>query len=120
MANKNSNSKQVLVEREPYEKDGNTYFSHVVKGTIRGKEVKAVLVPHDVGGYALLDIVFGDNLTAELVLKPYEIKDEKAKRTITGNTYAVRSADPETGEILECPVKPYRSSDKTILGIITR
>lgn len=81
MANKNGKSNQVLVEREPYEKDGNTYYSHVVKDTIRGKEVKAVLVPHDVGGYALLDIVFGDKLTAELVLKPYEIKDEKAKRT---------------------------------------
>ena len=32
MANKNKNN-QVLVERETYEKDGNTYFSHVVKGS---------------------------------------------------------------------------------------
>jgi len=69
MANKNKNN-QVLVERETYEKDGNTYFSHVVKGVIRGKEVKATVVPHDVGGYAILDIVFGDSMTAELVLKP--------------------------------------------------
>ena len=30
MANKDTN--KLLVERETYEKDGNTYFSHVVKG----------------------------------------------------------------------------------------
>ena len=118
MANKNKNN-QVLVVRETYEKDGNTYFSHVVKGVIRGKEVKATVVPHDVGGYAILDIVFGDAMTAELVLKPYEIKDEKTKKTVKGNSYAVRSVDTETGEVLECPVKPFRSSDKTILGMIT-
>ena len=36
MANK-TNGNQVLVERETYEKDGNTYFSHVVKGKIRAR-----------------------------------------------------------------------------------
>ena len=117
MANKQTN--KIFVERETYEKDGNTYFSHVVKGKIRGKDVKATLVPHDVGGYAILDIVFGEKLSAELVLKPYEIKDEKTKKTVKGNSYAVRSVDTETGEVLECPVKPFRSSDKTILGMIT-
>ncbi|MDE6867641.1 MAG: hypothetical protein K2J83_00650 [Clostridia bacterium] len=117
MANK-TNGNQVLVERETYEKDGNTYFSHVVKGKIRGKDVKATVVPHDVGGYAILDIVFGEKPTAELVLKPYEIKDEKTKRTVKGNTYAVRSADEATGEIYECPVKPFRNSDKTILTML--
>ena len=74
MANK-TNDKQIFVERETYEKDGNTYFSHVVKGKIRGKDVKATLVPHDVGGYAILDIVFGEKPTAELVLKPYYGRD---------------------------------------------
>lgn len=117
MANKNETNK-LLVERETYEKDGNTYFSHVVKGKIRGKDVKATVVPHDVGGYAILDIVFGDKLTAEFVLKPYEIKDEKTKRTLKGNTYAVRSVDEATGEVYECPVKPFRNSDKTILTML--
>ena len=119
MANK-TNDKQIFVERETYEKDGNTYFSHVVKGKIRGKDVKATLVPHDVGGYAILDIVFGEKPTAELVLKPYEIKDEKTKKTVKGNTYAVRSADEATGEIYECKIKPYRESDKTLLNMLLR
>lgn len=117
MANKNETNK-FLVERETYEKDGNTYFSHVVKGKIRGKDVKATVVPHDVGGYAILDIVFGDALSAELVLKPYEIKDDKTKRTVKGNTYAVRSVDEATGKVYECPVKPFRNSDKTILSML--
>lgn len=113
-----SKNNKLLVEREPYEKEGNTYFSHVVKGSIRGRDVKATLIPHDVGGYAILDIVFGVSNTAELVLKPFEIRDEKTKKTVKGNSYAVRSVDEATGEILECPVKPFRSSDKTILNMI--
>lgn len=117
MANK-TNGNKVLVERETYEKDGNTYFSHVVKGKIRGKDVKATVVPHDVGGYAILDIVFEASPTVELVLKPYEIRDDKTKRTVKGNNYAVRSVDDATGEVYECPVKPFRNSDKTILTML--
>lgn len=115
---KKTNGDKILVERETYEKDGNTYFTHVVKGIIRGREVKATVIPHDVGGYAILDIVFDTALAAELVLKPYEIKDEKTKKTVKGNTYAVRSVDEATGEIYECPVKPFRNSDKTILTML--
>ncbi len=108
---------KIFVERETYEKEDKTYFSYFIKGKVRGKDVKATVVPHDVGGYAVLDIVFGEAMEAELVLKPYEIKDEKTKKTVKGNTYAVRSVD-ENGEIYECPVKPFRSSDKTILNML--
>ncbi len=108
---------KIFVERETYEKGDKIYFSYFIKGKIRGKDVKATVVPHDVGGYAVLDIVFGEAMEAELVLKPYEIKDEKTKKTVNGNTYAVRSVD-ENGEIYECPVKPFRSSDKTILNML--
>ena len=108
---------KIFVERDTYEKQYNTYFSYFIKGKVRGKDVKATVVPHDVGGYAVLDIVFGEAMEAELVLKPYEIKDEKTKKTVKGNTYAVRSVD-ENGEIYECPVKPFRSSDKTILNML--
>ena len=108
---------KIFVERETYEKEDKTYFSYFIKGKVRGKDVKATVVPHDAGGYAVLDIVFGEAMEAELVLKPYEIKDEKTKKTVKGNTYAVRSVD-ENGEIYECPVKPFRSSDKTILNML--
>ena len=119
MAKNNQNSGVIFVEREPYEKDGKTYFGYYIKGIVRGTEVKAQVVPHDIGGYAILDIVFLGSDKAELILTPYEIRDEKTKRVVKGNTYGVRSTD-ENGEVYECPVKPMRSSDKTVLQMLLR
>ena len=98
---KNNNGKQIFVERETFEKNGRTFFSYFIKGVIRGKDVKVAVVPPDKGGYTVLDIVFGNEMSAELILKPYEIKDEATGRVIAGNSYAVQSVD-EDGEIYEC------------------
>jgi len=110
---------QIFVERETFEKNGRTFFSYFIKGNIRGKEVKVAVVPPDKGGYTVLDIVFGDAMAAELVLKPYEIKDESTGRVIAGNTYAVQTVD-EDGEIYECSIKPYRNSDKALLNMLVK
>ena len=67
----------------------------------------------------VLDIVFGNEMSAELILKPYEIKDEATGRVIAGNSYAVQSVD-EDGEIYECSVKPYRNSDKALLAMLVK
>lgn len=112
-------NKEILVERETYEKNGKSYFSYFVKGYVRGKEVKAGVVPPDVGGYTVLDIVFADAMAAELVLKPYEMKDEATGNIIKGNTYYVRSVD-EDGLIYECQVKPARKSDKALMDMLLR
>lgn len=72
----NSRGEQVFVEREPYERNGRRYFSYFVSGTIRGKDVRVAVTPPDKGGYAVLDIVFGEENRVALVAKPYEIKDE--------------------------------------------
>ncbi len=117
MSDKNNG---ILVERETFEKEGKTYFSYFIKGKVRGKEVKVAIVPPDKGGYTVLDIVFGAEMQAELTLTPYEIKDDASGRVIKGNTYGVRSADAETGEIYECKIKPYRDSDKTLLNMLLR
>ena len=116
MAKKES---QIMVERETFEKNGKTYFSYFVRGKIRGKEVKVAVVPPDKGGYAVLDIVFGNEMKAELVSTPFEIKDDATGKSIKGNTYSVRTVD-ENGEVFECNVKPYRNSDKTLLNMIMR
>lgn len=110
---------QIMVERETFEKNGKTYFSYFVRGKIRGKEVKVAVVPPDKGGYAVLDIVFGNEMKAELVSTPFEIKDDATGKSIKGNTYSVRTVD-ENGEVFECNVKPYRNSDKTLLNMIMR
>ena len=93
-------NKAILVERDTFEKDGKTYFSYFIKGKVRGKDVKVALTPPDRGGYAVLDIVFGDTMVAELAIKPYEIKDEATGKVLKGNTYAARSVDGN-GEIYE-------------------
>lgn len=86
-------AKQIFVERETFEKNGRTFFSYFIRGNIRGKDVKVAVVPPDKGGYTVLDIVFGNEMSAELILKPYEIKDESTGKVITGNSYAVQTVD---------------------------
>ena len=111
--------KNIFVERDTFEKDGKEYFSYFIKGTVRGKDVRVAIIPPDKGGYTVLDIVFGNEMKAELTLTPYEIKDESTGRVVKGNTYGVRTAD-ENGEIYECKVKPFRDSDKTLLNMLLR
>lgn len=109
--------KKLFVERETFEKNDKTYFSYFVKGQIRGKDVKIAVVPPDKGGYAVLDIVFGSEMKADLVVSPFEIKDENTGKIITGNKFSVRTAD-ENGQVYECNVKPYRASDKALLNML--
>ena len=109
-------NKKIFVEREVYEKDNKEYFSCFIKGNVRGKEVRVLITPPDKGGYTVLDIVFGNEMSAELTLTPYEIKDDSGK-VLKGNTYGVRSVD-EDGQIYECKIKPFRSSDKQLLTML--
>ena len=111
-------NKKLMVERETYEKDGKTYFTYFIKGVVRGVEARIAVTPPDKGGYTVLDIVFGDTMKAELSVNPFEIKDEATGKVIKGNTYTVKSE--ENGEVYECNIKPYRSSDKALLAMIIK
>ena len=113
------NDVMILVERETFEKNGNTYFSYFIQGEIRGKHVKAAVIPPDKGGYTVLDIVFGNAMACELAVKPFEIKDDATGKVISGNSFAVQSYD-EDGEIYECAIKPFRSSDKALLNMLVK
>ena len=110
--------KAIMVERETYEVNEKKYFSYFIKGNIRGKDVKIAIMPPDVGGFAVLDIVFGEAMEAELKITPFEMKGEKGA-VISGNTYAVVSTD-ENGEVYECKVKPFRPSDKALLNMLVK
>ena len=109
---------KIMVERETFESNGKEYFSYFIKGNVRGRNTKAGVVPPDKGGYTVLDIVFDGEMEAELVVNPFEMKDEHGK-TIKGNSYLVRSYDAD-GTVYECPVKPARTSDKTMLKMLLR
>ncbi|MBR1925889.1 MAG: hypothetical protein IJ837_03430 [Clostridia bacterium] len=110
---------KIMVEREPFQKDGKNYFSYFIKGTVRGKDIRVLITPPDKGGWQVLDIVFGDANEAELELKPYEMKNEATGEVIKGNSFAVKSVD-ENGEVYECKIKPLRSSDKMLLNMLTK
>ena len=110
--------KAILVERETFEKNDKTYFSYFIKGEVRGRDVKVAVIPPDKGGYSVLDIVFGDAMSAELKITPFEIKGENGN-VISGNTYSAFTID-ENGELFECAIKPYRSSDKALLSMLVR
>ena len=111
--------KNIFAEREVFEKDGKTYFSYFIRGNVRGKDVRVAIVPPDRGGYTVLDIVFGNAMAAELVVKPFEIKDDATGKVISGNSFAVKSYD-EDGVEYECAIKPFRSSDKALLNMLLK
>ena len=48
---------KIMVEREPYEKDGKTYQSYFIKGTVRGVDFRVRIVQPDYGGYRVLEMV---------------------------------------------------------------
>lgn len=114
---------KIFVEREMFEKDGKQYFSYFVKATIRGKDVKITVAPQtassgmiDKNGYAVFDIVFGNENKLELITTPFEMKDTTG-HIIKGKTFSVKSVD-ENGQVYECQVKPFKSSDKALLNML--
>lgn len=112
-------NKKIMVERETYEKNGKSYFAYYINGKVRGIDVKVKVVPPDNGGYTVLDIVYNGAKAVELSLTPFSFKDDKTGREINGTTYSVKSFD-ENGDVYECKVKPFRSSDKSLLDMLLR
>ena len=113
---------KILVLREGKESNGRMYYNYFANVMIRGQEFRVNLVPPDMGtdkgGFKILDIVFGDAESAELVPVPYEIKDARGRST-RGYTYNLRVVD-EDGEVFECPIKPRRKSDGTALKMAVK
>lgn len=108
---------KVKVERAAYERNDKSYFAYFIRGNIRGRDIRVLIVPPDNGGYRVLDIVFDEDMEADFVVRPFEIKDEATGKIIRGNSYAVQSTD-EDGKVYECAVKPYRKSDKALLDML--
>lgn len=115
-----NNDKQIFVVREKVEKDGKTYSNYNIYGSKRGRDFKIGLLPPDPGGFLALDIVFDQADKLPLVIKPYEIRDEKTHKVTRGFTYAVVSKDEETGETLKVQVKLARKSDKDFLDMLLK
>lgn len=108
----------IKVERELFEKNGKSYYAYYINGVVRGIEVKVQVVPPDLGGYKVLDIVYNGEMEAELSIVPFKFAADDG-HVIEGNTFKVVSTD-ENGEIYECPVQPARKSDKSMLDMLIK
>ena len=106
------------VTREEYEKNGKVYSAYYIYGKLRGRDVKVQVIPPDIGGYKMLEVVFNGAKEAELVSVPYKFKTDDGS-VLEGNTFKVQSFD-EAGNLYECGVKPARASDKAILTALLR
>lgn len=106
------NQKNIMLEHETYVKEGKSYFAYCVKGQIKGKEVKASMIPKDIAGYALLEVIFGDQDKVPLCVTPYEMTTESGE-ILSGNTFSVKCADDES---IEVKLKPINPTDKTVLN----
>ena len=107
---------KLFVERESFiGNDGKQYWAYVLKGQVRGRDVKVDFAPKDKGGYEPLDIVFSIDTKAELVMTTETMTDANGKKS-SYVSYKVRNAD-ELG-VLECGVKPSRDSDKALLTMV--
>jgi hypothetical protein len=107
----------LLVEREKVRGvNKKEYRNYFVRIEIRGRSAKVDFLPIDIGGYEVLDFVFGDLDVAELFLESYTVKDSKSGRvTKRGYYYWARNADD--GGVYKAQIKPKETSDKNLLDM---
>ena len=109
--------KNLTLIRESFDgKDGKKYWAYMVRGNVRGREVKVDFVPKDIGGYEPLDIVFDVQDKAELIIGQEQITDSYGNKN-TYITYKAQNVD-EFGIVYDCGIKPQRDSDKSLLAML--
>lgn len=110
-------TREFTIERETYKgRDNEQYWAYLVRGKVRGRDVKVDFKPKDVGGYEPLDIVFDVKSTATLVVTDEEMEDKNGEK-VKYTTYTARNVD-ENGIVYECGVKPRQDSDKSLLSML--
>ncbi len=106
---KGANGKQLQTQ------DGRLYYAYLLRGKLRGRDVKVDFSPKDKGGYELLDLVFDVSPKAELIIAEVvqEMNGVKSRRTV----YTVNTVD-EDGQIWKSEVRPSRTSDRDTLAML--
>ena len=108
---------RIYCTREEYEgKDGKKYWAYLVKGTVRGREVKVDFAPQDMGGYEPLDIIFDVSDHPEIIMTEDTFTTESGK-VKAYTEYEVKTVD-EYGIEYACKVKPKRNSDTSLLAML--
>lgn len=106
---KGANGKQLQTQ------DGRLYYAYLLRGKLRGRDVKVDFSPKDKGGYELLDLVFDVSPKAELNITEVvqEMNGVKSRRTV----YTVNTVD-ENGQVWKSEIKPSRTSDRDMLAML--
>lgn len=107
---------KLFLQRELFTgNDGKEYYSYLLKGKVRGRDIKVDFAPKDKGGYEVLDIVFEVG-AVELVIAEETMTSQDGKKT-KYTTYKAIAYDEENSPF-ECGVKPSRDSDKALLKML--
>ena len=107
---------KLFLQRELFTgNDGKEYYSYLLKGKVRGRDIKVDFAPKDKGGYEVLDIVFEVG-QVELVIAEETMTNTDGKKT-KYTTYKAVAYDEENSPY-ECGVKPSRDSDKALLKML--
>ena len=107
---------KLFLQRELFTgNDGKEYYSYLLKGKVRGRDIKVDFAPKDKGGYEVLDIVFEVG-AVELVIAEETMTSQDGKKT-KYTTYQAVAYD-EDNSPYECGVKPSRDSDKALLKML--
>ena len=108
----------LFVEREQFKgNDGKDYWSYILKGKVRGRDVKVDFAPKDKGGYEPLDILFDVQDKAQLMIGDEEMVDSITGAKTKYKTYTLQTID-EDGIPYVCSVKPSRDSDQALLQML--
>lgn len=111
---------EMTVSRSKYTaKDGDERYSYFVSGDLRGKDVKANLIPTDIGGYEIIELIFLTDETAKLRMIKTKMSDQLTKQINEITSYEMFNFD-ESGDEIVCKVKPWQSSDKYILDMLNK
>lgn len=108
---------KLFLQREPFVgKDGKEYFSYVIRGKVRDRDVKIDFAPKDKGGYEVLDIIYEIGNKVELVMAVETMKSNDGTKTKYDTYKAV--TDIGDGQKFECSIKPSQDSDKALLKML--
>lgn len=114
------------VTRKPFiGKDKKEYWGYVVAGKVvrvkngkrLEKEITVDFVAKDQGGYEVLDLIFFETDTAELVMYDATMTNEKTGEMSTYTVYEIQAKDDD-GTVYSYKVKPSRESDKALLTML--
>lgn len=117
---KESKAKALMIERSSFtaKDDGREMFSYLIKGKAYGRDIRVDLVPKDNGGYEVLDIMNSISPNKmELLMRDEEMKDDKTGKVSKYTVYEAVVTDKD-GNVITCPMKMQRGSDKSLLNML--